>query len=551
MLNPQLRQLPSPLSTKGFFDLRNKLVRTGFFFEKRGWLLFLLSALLVFFYIIIAWVARGDEQWWYIDFVNGANVYWGDDSHRYYLARSAWLNSDIYWFNFVLPLAIFLDAILTTISSDSLFVARALKSLPLVASLFFLYFSCRNLGVKRSWSFLAVGLLAFTPIYVFVSLSFYGESWFVFFVSVTLLFLSQKKLFLAAVVIGLMPLVRIESLDFVATFAIFTWLRKDFRAFLTVFAPGTVYFLLIVTAGPGVEVFLSWRFEMMKVYQGVGLWYGGEPVEIFDILFFPWLLLAVYGLFLKEARPIWVISVGVALIILHVILTLIFETGSLEPRFLVVAFPVMTIGFALALSRIEILLSNIKNATLAFSSVAIFFILYSNIYSIHVVKEIVTYFSENYAFPESVREDPLNIETYFRRADKEKVSGYREYANVAMEMIEKNPEISTLVVSDPNVLYFLDPNRIQGKAVLVFALFGWKTLSPVIQGDLTYGYFAQPPFSSYFHIDMPENGKELLLYLDSMGISGYPYHWEVKGNDIYLFSAHRVDDAKINQMPKK
>ena len=50
---------------------------------------------------------------------------------------------------------------------------------------------------------------------------------------------------------------------------------------------------------------------------------------------------------------------------------------------------------------------------------------------------------------------------------------------------------------------------------------------------------------------MPENGKELLLYLDSMGISGYPYHWEVKGNDIYLFSAHRVDDAKINQMPKK
>ncbi|WP_156497234.1 hypothetical protein, partial [Alcanivorax sp. HI0083] len=120
------------------------------------WFVFLVVSLIAF-YCGIAWLARGEYQWWYIDFVADANVYWGDDSYRYFLAKTAFRNPDVYWFNFVLPLAVFFDGVLTTISNESLYYSRALKSFPLVLSVFLVYFTCLKLDVKRVWAFLSAG----------------------------------------------------------------------------------------------------------------------------------------------------------------------------------------------------------------------------------------------------------------------------------------------------------------------------------------------------------------------------------------------------------
>tara|TARA_A100000171_G_scaffold46380_1_gene51157 strand:- start:8391 stop:9974 length:1584 start_codon:yes stop_codon:yes gene_type:complete len=511
------------------------------------WLYAFLGLVLVCFYCSIAWLARGGDEWWYIDFVAGANVYWGDDAYRYFLARTAWLNPDIYWFNFILPLAAILDGCITTLAGGDFFFSRALKSLPLVASLFMVYGACVHLKVKRFWAAMASISLATTPVYVFVALSFYGESWLIFFVCLAFYLLASKKTLLGALVIGLMPLIRLESLGFVAGFAIMSAGSKAWRPMLIVFMPGIIYFFMILLIGPGVSTYLAWRFEIMNVYEAVEIWYGGELSRVFDVLYWPWVLAAFVGLLFKEARLLWSLCIGATIIVLRVMYSMALEIGSFEPRFLVAALPVMAVGLALLLQRLEVCQFNgwLTGLLRIISIGFIGLILFLNITSIHVFGELHQYVVDNGRLPASVKERPLTMGTYFKKADAEKVSGFQEYAEVAMQMIEKNPAIDTLVVSGSNVLYFLDPERIGENTRVVFALFGWATLDPVLDGAVTFGYFSSPPYASYYALEYPQDGKSLLLYLDDMKLDNYPYHWVVKGNNIYLFSATGMATATV------
>lgn len=511
----------------------------------------ILALFMFVFYGYLAWLSSGPD-WWHIDFVAGGNVYWGDDAYRYFLARTAWINPDMYWFNFVLPGAVFLDGLITTLSDGQLVYARILKCVPLVASLFLVYFTCTRLDVRRTWALLAAWVLAFTPLYFFVSLSFYGESWITFFASLALFLLAHRKLMLAAFVIGLMPLFRIESLGFVAGFALLSLYLKDRKSLLAVFAPGGTYFLLIVLIGPGVSSFLGWRFEIMDVYDGVGIWYGGEPSRIFEVLYWPWLLVAAIGLCQKEARPILPALVGAILIIAQLVSSVVMETGNFEPRFLVGTFPVMAVGLGLGLQGQEAIWRKYKlgRAFIGAAAMLIALIMYSHVLSVHAFKELRQYVAVNGSLPSSVLDAPFKMETYFKKTGAEKIAGYKEYADVAMQMIEKNPSIKTLVVSSSNVIYYLDPKRIPNSVDVVFALFGWRTLSPVLDGPVTFGYYAHPPFSSYYSLSIPQKGDSLLLYLDDIELKEYPYHWIVKESDIYLFAATKMQASGITALPK-
>lgn len=526
--------------TKVFTDIR-----------RSGWGGFLALSLMML-YVGIAWLARGENEWWYIDFVAGTNVYWGDDAYRFFLARTAWLNPDAYWFNFVLPGALILDGLVATLSNGHVFYAHAIKSLPLTASIILVYFTCIRLEVSRLWAIVASVVLGLTPIYVLVSLSFYGESWFVFLASFALFLLASNRVLAAALVIGVMPLFRLEGLAFAISFAILGLRDRSWRASIAVFVPGVIYFLMIIALGPGLTTFVGWRFEITEVYKALGIWYGGELSRVFDAFYWPWLLAAVAALCLKEARPILIMLIGSVIVALQVILSSRFERSALEPRLLVVIFPVIAVGLALALQKQEAMLKQRRRALLVCTSIVfIGLILFSHISSIHVFSQLRQYVIANGRLPLEVLDNPFKMETYFKKAGAEKVAGYREYAEVAMQMISQNLAIETLMVSDPHVLYYLDPKRLPDNVDVVFALFGWPTLDPVLDGSVTSGYFPHPPFSAYYLLERPKAGSRLLLYLDDMGIEGYPYHWVVKGNNIYLFSATKVQTSGITPFPKK
>lgn len=500
----------------------------------------ILAIVLVSIYSYVAFLVSGSNEWWYIDFVADGNVFWGDDAYRYFLARSAWSNTDVYWFNFVLPIATVLDGVITTISGDSLFYARAIKSLSLTASLFFTYHAALRLGANKLWAAIGVALLALMPLYVFIGLSFYGEAWFSFLVAISLYTLAHKYWRLSALVIGLMPLVRLEGLYFVIGFSLCALMRRDWRNALIVFLPGLTYGLMVMFVGPGVGVYTAWRLEMTQFYEAVGHWYGGELSQFWQVFFWPWLLCSLIALFQKGSRAILPCVIGMAVICLWQLISSIFlGISRFEPRFLVPLLPVLAVGFAIFMTGQWELWGKEKfrRVFVVVAPCFIFIILVWQVCTMHVFNELRAYVLSNLELPESVRENPFRMATYFKKVDSEELKGYREYADVATRMMVLNPSIKTLVVSSPYAVYFLDPLRISADVKVVFALFGMRTLGPALGGGETVGYFAHPPFLGRFPLSYAEKNTDLLLYMDKVAIPDYPFHWVVRGNDIFLFSS--------------
>lgn len=58
------------------------------------------------YFASLVWLVSGPKIWWILDFINGTNVFYGDDAYRFYLANSAWIDASLYEYNFILPVLV-------------------------------------------------------------------------------------------------------------------------------------------------------------------------------------------------------------------------------------------------------------------------------------------------------------------------------------------------------------------------------------------------------------------------------------------------------------
>lgn len=502
--------------------------------------------LLFIFYCTLSFLSRGENYWWFIDFVAEGNIYWGDDAYRYFLARSAWLNPQLYFFNFDLPFSAFADGVVTSFSHGSLLYARWIKAAFTVSAVALFCRTLLLLGLGRTIGFIGAALLALNPLFFFVSTSFFGEAWLAFLVVLSLYFSVARRDTAANIVVSLMPFARPEGIFFVAAFLAVSVLRRDWRRAVLVLAPGIFYFICIVAIGPGLSAYSSWRFEMMKIYEGAEGWYGGPISRFFNV--FTWLVLlgGIAGwavLSVKVVRPFFI---GAALVILFIVLSAIFKTANFEPRYLAPTIPLVLLGWAAFTNYIFETFRRLKrkNWGILFASVLSFYALQSEIFSLYAFAEIRDYLFEFGRFPDEVVERPLAMRTYFRGMSKEEIEGYHEYAGVATKMLQLNPAIQTLVVSNFLVFYFLDPKEIPPDVRVVFSIFGRGRLDSIIGRDKAVGYFSTYPYFGYFQLKPPTKEEDLLLYLDFVPLANYPYHWVVKGHDIFLFEGELTNSYK-------
>lgn len=493
---------------------------------------------LLAFYFLLGYLSRGESAWWHIDFVAEGNIYWGDDAYRYFIARSAWVNPDVYWFNFTLPVAVFADGILTTLAHGHLLYARWLKALVTVVSVVLVYRTCIQLQLSRYLALASAVLLALMPLYFFVSMSFFGESWLALLVALALYLHSSGKDSAAALTVSLMPLVRPEGIFFVLAYCGFWLVRKNWRVAALTVGAGAIYFFLIMTAGPGLGAYSGWRFDMMQVYEGAQNWYGGPLSRFTKVFFIPWLILASVGLGLKKARLLWPFGGAVFALVTLIFFSVLWRTANFEPRYLAPVMPVLAVGFAVFLDWTKEYFESLrmKGAGLALVAIVVFSTFVAQFFSIYVFDEIRRYYKENGALPHEVVEKPLAMSTYFKGLTASDLDKYREFAGVVTDMLKVNPEIKTLVVSDFLVFYFLDPKQISPDVRVVFAIFGRGRLDAILGPDKTAGYFASRPFFGRFSMEAPRKGADLMLYLDQIPMGNYPYHWRVGTHDIFLFS---------------
>lgn len=502
--------------------------------------------LLFIFYCTLSFLSRGENYWWFIDFVAEGNIYWGDDAYRYFLARSAWLNPQLYFFNFDLPFSAFADGVVTSFSHGSLLYARWIKAAFTVSAVALFCRTLLLLGLGRTIGFIGAALLALNPLFFFVSTSFFGEAWLAFLVVLALYFIAAKRSTAANVAVSLMPLARPEGIFFVGAFLFVSVVRRDWRRAVLVVVPGIVYLICILTIGPGLNAYSSWRFEMMRVYEGAEGWYGGPISRIFNVFALPVLLTAIAGWGLASVKVVRPFFFAAAVVILFVVLSAVFKTANFEPRYLAPVIPLVLVGWAAFINYILEAAGGLKRKGFGALVAAVFslYVLQSEIFSLYVFAGVRDYFFEFGRLPDEVVEHPLSMRTYFKGMSKEEIDGYREYAGVATRMLRLNPAIETLVVSNFLAFYFLDPKEIPPNVRVVFSIFGRGRLDHIIGRDKAVGYFSTYPYFGYFQLKPPTKEEDLLLYLDFVPLANYPYHWVVKGHDIFLFEGELTNSYK-------
>ena len=186
--------------------------------ELRACLIFAsLSAL----YLLLAALVSGDGGWWIIDYVDGQNVFYGDDAYRFFLARSAWTTPELYAYNFVLPGQLVLDGAIVSLAGGDLFLSRCVHAVVGAATVAMLYLTAKRLGCSPSIAFCAVMLVALLPRYAMMSLSFYGELWLALFIVLALYFYLRAGYARMAVLASWLPLLRPEGIFFIVPIWIF------------------------------------------------------------------------------------------------------------------------------------------------------------------------------------------------------------------------------------------------------------------------------------------------------------------------------------------
>lgn len=492
------------------------------------------------FYTTIAWLARGGDTWWHVDFASGSNVFWADDAYRFFLARQAFSNSESWFFNFVLPLALLLDGVLVLLSGYEQFGARVIKAALLALSWWFSYRACLRVSAPR-FALMGSLLVYSLPLLIYIGLSFYAESWFIFFVSVATYFWVSERRYYALLLVSLLPLIRFEGFYVVLAFSLYGLYLRDYRAFLLPYIIGALYFLLILMVGPGVFGFMSWRADMAQVYLSTGRWYGGDMARFWAVFSVVLLPSALLGLCVKESLRVLLLAFSfVTLFVVGV--GGVAELSNLEPRYLLMSLVFLPPGLAVFLGSVSGWMHRISLGKLASPSLIALVTMMAcfNLNSVHVVSELRKYVISNASLPDNVRAKPLSLETYFRNIPPEKVASYDYLAHRVHEALVEHRDIKMVIVSNFLLFYFLDPRLIPDDVTVAYPPFGRKSLQPILGQSLSAAYFPKLPYFSYFSLEPPEQGRDLILYVDIVPLPEYPFRWIIKGHELSIFSGSMV-----------
>src|SRR5690554_5485997 len=226
---------------------------------------FAIFTLFSLFYCFIAWLVSGGDIWWVIDFVNGTNVFYGDDAYRFFLAQFAWRDLALYSYNFVLPAALVLDGIVVTIAGGEIFWARCIRGVLSALALCLIWGSGRKLQINRAIMAAAILIMGLFPRYVFTSLSFYGESWLGLCLCLAIWLYLRQYLLAMAIVAGILPLLRPEGIYFLAPLWGFLVARRQWKEALVMILPGFLYAVLLFVSLESLQDYNYWRLELRRI----------------------------------------------------------------------------------------------------------------------------------------------------------------------------------------------------------------------------------------------------------------------------------------------
>lgn len=283
------------------------------------------------------------------DVIQGVHVFDVDDTYRLFLARAPFVAPGLWAWNFYLPVNIVVDGFLSWLTNHDVLLMRSAHLLAVQAGLFLTYRAGRHLNIAAGWMLLACLLLLAMPLYILLSMSFYGESLLAAAMGVVIHAIATRKEKRLVFFLSLFPLIRPEGFLFLAMMSVQRFLERRWLSLFFIMLPGFVFFCGIMWLFDfSYTGFKLWRMALTTHYplvpQGESvLGYPLMPYYAINPLFW---MIALTGAFLPGLRRYRPLFLGLALLMLNWGMDGLALKARAEPRYFFAAFPLLALSAA-------------------------------------------------------------------------------------------------------------------------------------------------------------------------------------------------------------
>lgn len=488
------------------------------------WLLAIVAVL----YAVLAWLACGRDEWWLLGVIDGQQLFAIDDAYRFYLAKTAWLDPDLYAWNYVLPGPVLADGTLASLTGGNLYLMRTLHVVAACATLGFTWHAGVRLGASRLAMSVSTSLLALMPLFAFVFLSFYGETWLTLALAAALYCFASGRERSAALLFALLPLLRPEGIFFIAPLGLHYLLRRRFDLLALLGGPGFLYALHLLYALDSIAAYGDWRLELARILANVhdsGLRRAAGFLDSFNAL---WVLPAIAGLFTAPLRRWWPLWSGALLWLLWTVVSIGRGLSYHEARYLLSLLPVLAIGwpfFFVAVAR-RWPGKNPQAAATALLLALSLFVTLEHFRQIDPVK--AAWGNQRWPVPglPAARD---YVGTLSARA----IGVRAATADAVANMVAGNPAIDRVLVTSTEVFYHLDP-RIQARARVVYVPINEAVAARWLDGRF-FGMFPGGSQYAYYRLRAPRpDDRHLALYVGTLEGAGVAPVFRQGNYAIYL-----------------
>jgi len=475
--------------------------------------------------LCLIWFTLPGQHLYDIDTIELIPVLGIDDAYRYFLAKQAWSDSSLYQWNYILPLALALDGLLVSLFDGNIFVIRVVKLFITFASYYFLYRTAVKLQISRNIAALSVLLLAVMPVFTLVSISFLGEAWLLNLFICFLFFFVHKRYGVAVLLVGLMPLIRLEGVFLVIMLSLWALRHRRYWYVVVLILPGFAYFLWLVYSLEHLSDYLQWREE----YREYTYHYKTAVFQYFSTFFatynLVWLSIAVVGLWVvrRSSQPwLWVFA---AVVWFYAFLLEDVHTANAtyEPRYFTGFMPLAALLWGVGVTRLlntGYLVNKHKTKALLLVLVVVC-IAFNHLLQVDAVRAKLT---DGKRFPYT---DNTGAELSLKGNDGERSQNIKDVLDGTYQILEDLPQIETIFIPmQKDVFYYLDPNKLGARKIVITP----NTYGPIVElfGGSLYGMHTEGKQYSYYHFTEREGRVGTLpgLYLGDLSgcVNCYYFH---------------------------
>lgn len=496
------------------------------------------------FYIFLAWIVCGGERWWIIDYVDNSNIFYGDDAYRFFLARSAWINPDLYSYNFALPGFLVLDGIVTSLAGGDLLWARCIHALLGAAALCVVWDITRQLGINRYIRLAVLLVMGLLPRYALMSLSFYGEVWLGFALCFLIWFFLRRQFLIVAILASLLPLIRAEGIFFLAPLFAYMLLKRRWKEAALMILPGFLYFLYLNIHFASLQDYGYWRFELRRILSKLVLNRGKWDIATTYSL---WLTVpALLGGLFTPIRRLWPVLLGAFLYLAFIEINYLAGLQTYEDRYTYILIPVIVIlwggFFSWAWNKIPPAIFG-KGVRASAVMVLAFVVVVQHVGNMLQVKRSMQAYG-------LVRMASYMWDGEWHRMfsfyTPSQTRSWQLLDQKIEKMLSRDHGIDKVIIFDSGLYYFLNPYAIPQYVTVGYLTSGYMVFYALLNGQV----FIQHPggkMYNYLHYGRPDfhRGERRLLCVDLMPLQNYPFSWTAGGYELYMFAyAESLSPAK-------